>query len=786
MKIKVKIVYLNILARMRIILFALTALFCTYHSSAQQLALGQWRSHFSYKQALYVAEAGNKIYCGTSQTVFYIDKEDNSLNKVSRINGLSDVGIGLLDYGKQKDVVIICYTNSNIDLIYNDRVVNIPDIKRKNTTGDKTIYSVAFNNGFAYLATGLGIVVIDLDKAEIKDTYIIGPNGTELKINDITTDGNFLFAATQLGIFQASLSNPNLNNFAVWQNIFPNTVAQNAFTHVVYVNNKLLCNLSFDYASSRKDSIFIYDLTIGNISVFNPGYNFPNLQIKVNHNNIVIVNYFSALAFDINLSAININAQGYSLFQNTSMKDAILDKDGVVYIADNNYGLMRFKSSTDIVTINPNGPLYPLISQARFGKSKLWISHGSIDWTVNYLNNGISEFSNEEWKTYDRNTAPSNVVNLDIISEWQSIAIDPQDEKHVFVGSRVNGLLEYYDGQAVNFYRDTNSTLRGQLGNPTVIILGGMQFDSQNNLWALNSKTTNCLHKRTPAGVWQSYSFPQFIPNNDLTDMLIDSYGQIWMNARGSGIVVFDPANNQSVFLKSEVGKGNLPSNEVRSIAEDKDGQVWVGTSKGVAVFYSPSSIFSGSNYDAQQILVTQNSINQYLLAAETVTAIAVDGANRKWFGTQNSGVFLTNADGTKQLLSFNKENSPLPADRISSITINDKTGEVYIGTESGLLSYLSDATNGEEFCDDVKVFPNPVRENYAGPIAIRGVVANGNVKITDVAGNIVYEVAANGGEAIWYGQNFKGEKVHTGIYLVFSTDDAGENTCMTKLLLVN
>lgn len=771
---------------MRKIILTLTLLFSILKSQSQNLAIGQVRSHFSYKQAQFVTEAGNKIFCGSSQSIFYFDKEDNSLNTVSRVNGLSDVGIGLLQYGQQKDVVVVGYTNSNIDLIFTDRIVNIADIKRKNTTGDKTIYSVAFNNKFAYLATGLGIVVIDLEKAEIKDTYVIGPNGTELKINDVTTNGNFLFAATPLGIFQASLSSPNLNNFAVWQNIFPNTVTQNAFTHVVCVNNKLLCNLSYDFASSRKDSIYIYDLSNSSTAVFNQGYNFPNLQIKVNHNNIVIVNYFSALAFDINLSAVNLNAQGYSLFQNTSMKDAVLDKDGVVYIADNNYGLMRFKSSTDIVTINPNGPLYPLISQARFGKSKLWISHGSIDWTVNYLNNGISEFSNEEWKTYDRNTAPSNVVNLDIISEWQSIAIDPRDEKHVFVGSRVNGLLEYYDGQVINFYRDTNSTLRGQLGNPTVIILGGMQFDSQNNLWALNSKTTNCLHKRTPEGVWQSYSFPQFIPNNDLTDLLIDSYGQIWMNARGLGIVVFDPAKNQSVFLKSEVGKGNLPSNEVKSLAEDKDGQVWVGTSKGVAVFYSPGSIFSGSNYDAQQILVTQNSINQYLLAAETVTAITIDGANRKYFGTQNSGVFLTSADGTQQLLSLNKENSPLPSNRISAITINDKTGEVFVGTESGLISFLGNATKGEGYCDDVKVFPNPVRENYTGPIAIRGVVANGNVKITDVAGNIVYEVVAYGGQAIWYGQNFKGEKVQTGVYLIFSTDDAGENTCMTKLLLVN
>lgn len=768
------------------VILTLTLLFSVSLSYAQNLALGQWRSHFSYRQAQFVTEAGNKIYCGSAQTIFYLDKEDNSLSTLSRVNGLSDVGIGLLQYGQQKDVVVVGYSNSNIDLIFNDRIVNIADIKRKNTTGDKTLYGISFYSKYAYLATGLGVVVIDLEKTEIKDTYVIGPNGSELKIYDITNDGSFLYAATPIGIYKASINNPNLNNFAEWTNILPNTVTQHAFTKIAFVNSRLLCNLSFNLTTSRKDSIYIYDLTSSTVNVFNQGYDYANLQIKVNHNNIIIVNYFSALAFDLNLSAININAQGYSLFSNTNFKDAILDKDGNVWMADAVYGLMRFKTPTDIINLAPNGPFYPLTAQARFGKNKLWVSHGSIDWRVNYFNNGISEFSEEAWKTYDKNTAPSTVVNLNNISEWQSIAIDPRDDKHVFIGSRVNGLLEYYDGQVINFFRDTNSTLRQQIGNPGVIIIGGMQFDVENNLWIVNSVTTNCLHKLSPTGVWQAYSFPNLIPNNELTDLLIDSYGQIWINVRGVGIVVFNPATNQSTLLKAEAGKGNLPSNEVRSLAEDKDGQVWVGTAKGVAVFYSPGAIFSGGNFDAQQILVTQNSINQYLLAAEIVTAITVDGANRKWFGTQNSGVFLTSADGTKQLQSFNKENSPLPADRISAITINDKTGEVFFGTEAGLLSYLGDATKGEEFCDDVKVFPNPVRESYSGPIAIRGLVANGNVKITDVAGNIVYEVVANGGEAIWYGQNFNGEKVQTGVYIVYSTNNDGENTCMTKLLLVN
>ena len=143
-------------------------------------------------------------------------------------------------------------------------------------------------------------------------------------------------------------------------------------------------------------------------------------------------------------------------------------------------------------------------------------------------------------------------------------------------------------------------------------------------------------------------------------------------------------------------------------------------------------------------------------------------------------------ADGTEQILNFNEDNSPLLSNFILAITIDQKTGDVYFGTNKGIISYRSDAIEGEGGCSDVLVYPNPVRENYDGPIAIKGLVPNGNVKITDVSGNLVYETTANGTQAIWYGKNFEGRKAQTGVYLVFSSDSDGSNTCVTKLLFIN
>jgi outer membrane protein assembly factor BamB len=221
-------------------------------------------------------------------------------------------------------------------------------------------------------------------------------------------------------------------------------------------------------------------------------------------------------------------------------------------------------------------------------------------------------------------------------------------------------------------------------------------------------------------------------------------------------------------------------------MVEDNEGQIWLGTSEGIAVIYSPGNATGGNPVQSQRILITINDITDYLLSKEIITAIVVDGANRKWVGTNGGGLYLLSPDGTKQIRNFNTSNSPLFSNNITSLAIHPKTGELFIGTDNGLISYISDATAGEEACNDVKVFPNPVKENYHGPIAIRGITRNGNVKITDVAGNIVYTTKANGGIAIWDGNNFNGMRAQTGVYLVFATDEKGDNTCVTKLLLVN
>ncbi|MFM7728868.1 MAG: two-component regulator propeller domain-containing protein, partial [Flavobacteriales bacterium] len=258
----------------------------------------------------------------------------------------------------------------------------------------------------------------------------------------------------------------------------------------------------------------------------------------------------------------------------------------------------------------------------------------------------------------------------------------------------------------------------------------------------------------------------------------------------GQGLIVFNENDRNNLGddsfrrLNDRTGSGGLPDMYVRCMAKDKDGSIWVGTNKGVAVYYNPGDIFNATGYDAQRVIIEQDGYAQYLLESEHVTTVATDGANRKWFGTYGGGVFLLSEDGTKQLLNFNQDNSPLPSNNISCITIDDLTGEVFIGTDKGIVSYRSDATQGEATCGDHYAFPNPVRHDYQGPIAIRGLVDDADVRITDAAGNIVFRTRALGGQAVWNGTDFSGRRAATGIYFVQATNPDGTATCVSKLLM--
>lgn len=756
-----------------------------------QLAIGQWRDHLSYKKGISVTQSPDKVYCATESGLFYLKKEDKSIERLSKINGLSDVGVNCIRYNNFDNTLLIAYKNANIDLIKGNAIFNISDIKRSIITAKKTIHNIHFRNELAYLACGFGIVVLDMDRKEVKETYYIGVNGGFINVRDITSDANNLYAATDSGVYYASLSSSNLADYTSWTRF--TTLPQGIYNTIASFAGKIYTNYSAPPSLGwGKDTIFSYNGTQWTNFIPNTGF-LPVRKIEVSQNKLLISSIQRADVYDASETLLGI----HSTFSGADIDpyQAIVDDafNDIYWIADNYNGLAScYKFAEGTAYYAPNGPNTSDVYALQIEHEDLWVARGDRGeiWTGIYKEAEAYKFSGEVWSAITKKNIPA----LDTIRDIVSIAIDPDNKDHIYLGSLGAGLLEINNGTLVNLWNENNSSLTPVVsGNYRWLGIFGCTFDKDGNLWVSNSEVTQPLSVRKKDGSWQSFSFSPHLINPTAGKILIDQANQKWVILpRNVGIMVFDEngtwatGDDKKKKLSSLKGSGSLPSNEVVCLAEDHDGEIWAGTDKGIAVFYCPDQVFSSAGCEAQQIFIEQDGHTQILLETEHINTIAVDGANRKWIGTQNSGAYLMSEDGTVQIKHFTIDNSPLLSNEVRSIAIHPKTGEVFFGTGGGIISYRNDATEGLEDYTDVYVFPNPVKPGYEGPIAITGLVENVDVKITDVSGNLVYQTTSLGGQAIWYGKNFKGEKAHSGVYLVFCSNDDGSKTFITKILLVN
>ena len=471
----------------------------------------------------------------------------------------------------------------------------------------------------------------------------------------------------------------------------------------------------------------------------------------------------------------------------------VIASDGDVWTANDGNGLYGWNHMVGIESHYPNGPA----SEKTFGMScsggNMLVVPGGYDVSFHGLNRGggIYAFKDNTW-TNCKGAYPG-VINIDTTLDWIKTIVDPTDENHGFASSWGRGVVELYNNVPIKHYDHSNSPLGAALNSyPRT---DGLALDAGNNLWVGNSGAPNCLVKKSHSGAWTSIDFTSLIGSGGaiVGQILVDKNEQKWVVLGGKGLMVcaagsYTTATNANTkLLTSTVGNGALPSQNIYCMAEDKNGEIWVGSDKGISVFYSPENVFApGANFDSQQILLEQDGHVQILLLTELIQAIAVDDANRKWIATANSGVFLMSADGTQQIYHFDESNSPLFSNDVRTIAINHKTGEVYFGTAKGIIEFRGTATESNEDCSSLYAFPNPVKPEYDGPIALKGMMENSTIKITDVSGTLVYETKSEGGQALWYGKNFKGQRVSTGIYMAFCTNEDGSQKCVTKILFIN
>ncbi len=744
--------------------------------SAQEY-LGTWTSHLPYNNSVSVAIAQNRVFCATKGGLFYYNKEDNSINKLSREDGLSDTEISTLAYNENTASLIIAYKNANIDILQGNKVFNLSDIKRKQILGDKNIYHIYLQDDLAYFSCGFGIVVLDTDKKEIRETYFIGQQGSSLKVNALSGFNNYLYAATDEGLFYASQDAPNLADLNNWQKVPRFNSNTQSITSLVAGEDALYFIL--DHSNSETDSL--YQLKNGRWELYPYFQNEELISLNYDNDQLVVCSRFHVDIFNREGELKKHLFVGKPVF-------GVIDPDNILWIADAEKGLIENPNSWEKKIRVPEGPANINTADLEYKNGLLLGAAGGTSLGLGnlYRNAQIYSYNNQRWSG----------VRIDSLKDLITLAIDPVDTSRFFAGSWGYGLLEFRQGELVNHYTDKNSSLQTIIPNDFFFRLGGISFDKSQNLWVTNSGVPEPLSVLKNKGEWISFPISSQVNAPHMGKIIITQSNHKWIILPGgNGLFVFDDKgtleNHDDDEMKkvSVIGEDDkVITNEIFAIAEDRKGNIWLGTNQGILVYYSPSRVFSGENFYAQNIIIPRLDDEGYgdpLLGSETVTCIEVDGANRKWIGTRNGGVFLVSEDGLEEIHAFNTNNSPLLSNSITDIAINEDNGEVFIATDNGIISFISDATEPDEFFEDVYVYPNPVRQDYEGDVIISGMVENTYVKITDLNGNLVYETKSLGGQAIWDGRNLSGERVATGVYLVFCTTDDGLKTHVTKLLFI-
>ena len=740
--------------------------------------IGQWREHLPYNSAVDLAATDGLIWCATPYSLFSADPADLSVDRYSRVTGLSETGVSAIHANAVTGKLLVAYANSNIDILSGAQVHNVPGIRRSTIIGDKAIYNISSWGHDFYLSTGLGLVVVNGDRYEIKDSWFIGNGGNYVRVNGFASDGNFFYAATEEGLKSATVNHPRLSDYASWQmQSGANGLPAGSCRNVVNVQNKVVV--------LRNDSLWV--LQNGNWSfLYADGW--PVVSVTATENKLALCERNS----NGNGRVVFLNPDGtaYRQLSNTaavSFPSKALLLNNTPWVADQYACLSRFGTGTAYDQLVPNSPQGIASGDILFRDQTFFAAAGSVNdsWNYQYNGDGLYFFSGGKWDNVNRYRFGA----IDSLLDYVALAFDERD-RTLWAGSFGGGLLHVKAGPSFEIFKQ--GKLDETAGDPGSYRVAGLAFDSENNLWIANYGAAQTLKVRKADGSWKGFTPPYTLTDNALTQLLTDDNGTVWMvSPKGNGLIclntngtIDNTGDDRWRKLGTGAGNGNLPSAEIISLAKDKNGFVWVGTADGIGVIQCPELVFAAGGCDAIWPVVPNGNFAGYLFRGQAVKAIAVDGADRKWVATAN-GVFLVGADGTKVIYRFTEDNSPLLSNDVRKIAIDGTTGEVFFATAKGICSFRSTATEAGPVNQDVLVFPNPVPPGYTGTIAIRGLTENAIVKITETDGRLVYQARALGGQATWDGRNYRGQKISTGVYLVLVSDDGKKERTAAKLFFI-
>lgn len=753
-----------------------------------QLGTGQWRMHVAAAQSVDVAYGDGLALAALKTGVIEYDEAAGETKIYNDLNGLSDILVSCISYDPGTKSFFIGYDNGNIDQLYSDgTIVNIPAVKLASITGNKKINSFTSRNGKVFAATGFAIIVLDPIKHEVKDTY--KPFATPKNYQSVLFLNDSIYALHNDGMVKAFENNPLLGNPNNWT---VDTRVDIPALDVIYQEAAVYNNELYVLAKREAygaDSIM--KVTSGGLQEF-IGHQF-NMEIV----NFQIINNKFGISFSDSYILFNEDLSiffGISAYSNPAPQIRAVAFDGTNYwVADYKNGLVRLDPFGNARIISTEGPPKNDFFSINGKDGKIVVTGGTIDRVVlSFSLSGAYTMQDETWNLYDKTTQPS--VWASGVWDIGTAAINPKNLDEVaFGGYCENGLSISNGSQVTQVYGASNSILENTgLGN-NMTCVAGVEYDDDGNLWILNGYTNKPLKVRAADGSWYPMSTNSLISGTYVSELAIDYNGNKWAGVYGKGLMgykdngtISNTSDDIIKVIQTGAGSGNLPSETVTAIAVDFDNEIWIGTDNGLAVLYNSDGIFSAAGTtDVSRILVTYDGNVELLLGNSFISDIEVDGGNRKWIGTQESGVFLVSADGQEVLANFNKDNSPMISNLVLDMEFNHLTGELFIITDNGMVSYRTDATYEDADYSSTTVFPNPVKPDFFGPITIQGIKYGSDVRITDAAGNLVYKTTSNGGTATWNGKRLTGEDVSSGVYFIWTAPVEGKGKKVGKVVVI-